>query len=374
MRNLCKRWFIPHKDNDYHPHLLHTHRAIHFSSVFVMLKVFLFVLALSIPVEAYLTSDNLVEQETRIMELINTTRENNGLNTLKQNEKLVKSATLKSVDMANRQYFAHESEEKKKLADWLEDVDYTYVTAGENLAMGVATAEEMVNAWVESSTHNANIMNGSFVEQGIHIVGGINNGWPVLYVAHHFGQPYIRNNITNSSEYDNISNLIINKESSFVDWRELDQGTILVASIKVSGDVSAVRVLAGSETITLTKSSLDLWSGSVYIDQPPKLFFNVITPPRVELLDTAGNIHTDTLSWKKLFVPEGSALNTYKLAKVVGPITHIFQYSTYFYLFFVIFFSIALLINILVEVRRQHFHIIGQTLSIIVLLVSLLFV
>jgi hypothetical protein len=49
MRQALKKYFIPHADNDYHPHILHGKRAIFYSAFFVSLKIILFIFALALP-------------------------------------------------------------------------------------------------------------------------------------------------------------------------------------------------------------------------------------------------------------------------------------------------------------------------------------
>ncbi|MBT3369059.1 MAG: hypothetical protein HN416_18090, partial [Nitrospina sp.] len=86
-----------------------------------------------------------------------------------------------------KEYFSHISPENKNVASFLREVGYDYKVAGENLAMGFTTAEEVVQAWKDSPTHYANIIDGEFNDFGIGIETGKYNKIPTVYVAAHFG-------------------------------------------------------------------------------------------------------------------------------------------------------------------------------------------
>jgi uncharacterized protein YkwD len=377
MKKHFRLWFVPYKGNDYHPHILHTHRAIYFSSFFVGLKVLLFIIAIAIPAEVYLAPDILAKEEDAIISMTNEVRRREGLPVLLENDLLKRSTTMKTVDMASREYFAHENPDGRRLPDLLEDVGYSYTMAGENLAMGVATASDILQSWTKSPKHYANIVESNFTEQGVHIVSGMSSGWPVVYVAHHFGKPGsgsggIVKSVKKGTEEAKSISLVSDK--SFLDWGRMNNGTVIAAGVTVTGDVSSGRIVAGGQIIPLVKSGDNSWTGSIYIDEKPEQFFRPMIPARIEMRDEVGIVHSETLDWRTAFVPDGSAVGTYQLAQSMGPLEGVFTVSKYFYGLFVLFFSFALLINIFVEVKRQHFHIIGQTLSVIVLLVSLLIV
>jgi len=376
MRRCLRQWFIPHKGNGYHPHLLHTHRAIHFSSVFIGLKLILFLAAISLPATAYLAPDRLAAEEQKILSLANEIREQQGVPPLRQEERLSRSATLKSHDMAAKQYFSHDGPDGRRLPDWLQDVGYGYVMAGENLAMGVASASEIVDAWVESPTHYANIVSERYEEQGIHMVSGMNHGWPVLYVTHHFGQPISGAQVkADDTVIQSGRAVAVIHEESFLDWSALDRGTVLAAGISTrGGDIISGKITTREQIIPLSQEQSGRLVGSVYIDEKPEEFFRVMTPAEIELLSSDGTTHKETLNWRRPYIPAGSAINTYKLAQRIGPLVGSFAVSKYVYALFVLIFSVALLINIFVEIRRQHVHVIGQTLSVIVLLLSLMIV
>lgn len=104
--------------------------------------------------------------------LINKERVYYGLNPLKSNEDLDRAAALKSKDMLNRGYFDHYA---FGLTPWdfITNAGYKYLYAGENLAMDFDTAEGMVNAWMVSPSHRANILNPDYQDMGVGVVKGV---------------------------------------------------------------------------------------------------------------------------------------------------------------------------------------------------------
>ncbi len=107
--------------------------------------------------------------QTRVLELVNAERAKAGLNSLKMNTELSKVATLKSQDMAKNNYFDHNSPTYGSPFDMMKKFGISYRTAGENIAMGQTTPEQVMNGWMNSSGHRANILKASFTEIGIGI-------------------------------------------------------------------------------------------------------------------------------------------------------------------------------------------------------------
>lgn len=102
-----------------------------------------------------------------VLSLVNEERSKQGLNPLKLSSKLTSIATLKSRDMADKNYFSHESPTYGSPFDMLHQYGIQYRSAGENIAAGQRTPEEVMQAWMNSSGHRANILNKNFTEIGI---------------------------------------------------------------------------------------------------------------------------------------------------------------------------------------------------------------
>lgn len=125
-----------------------------------------------------------------LISMTNSARGNNGLGTLSTNSQLTSAAYAKAQDMLANQYFAHTSPSGKTPWDFIKGAGYNYSYAGENLAIGYSSANELFNAWMASATHRQNILNPNFREIGIAVVSGTYQGAETIVVAQEFGTPY----------------------------------------------------------------------------------------------------------------------------------------------------------------------------------------
>ena len=64
--------------------------------------------------------------------------------------------------MINKNYFDHTSPTYGSPFDMMKKFGISYRTAGENIAKGQRTPQEVMNSWMNSSGHRANILNSSF--------------------------------------------------------------------------------------------------------------------------------------------------------------------------------------------------------------------
>lgn len=96
------------------------------------------------------------------------------------NDQLAKAAYDHSVDMKTDNYFSHNTPEGVTPGQRITAAGYNWKTFGENIAMGYATEQAVINAWLASEGHCKNIMNGSFKEMG---VGKEGNYWTQVFGA-----------------------------------------------------------------------------------------------------------------------------------------------------------------------------------------------
>jgi uncharacterized YkwD family protein len=109
----------------------------------------------------------LSEFEQQVVNLTNEERAKAGLPALEVDTELSKVAQAKSEDMRDNNYFAHNSPTYGSPFDMMNQFGVDYQSAGENIAKGQQTPEEVVNAWMNSEGHRKNIMNGSFTHIGV---------------------------------------------------------------------------------------------------------------------------------------------------------------------------------------------------------------
>jgi len=105
--------------------------------------------------------------ESEVIELVNAEREAQGLHPLVYDDRLAAAARDHSEDMGVQDYFSHTSLDGRTVGDRLVDAGYYYNTYGENIAAGQTTPEVVMNSWMSSSGHRANILNPNFCDIGV---------------------------------------------------------------------------------------------------------------------------------------------------------------------------------------------------------------
>lgn len=115
-----------------------------------------------------------------VLELVNSERAKIGLSALTLDSTLNAVATAHSKDMATRNFFSHTNPDGLSPFDRIKNAGVSYKTAGENIAMGQKSAEQVVNSWMNSEGHRKNILNASFTKMGL---GNVNNYWTQLFIG-----------------------------------------------------------------------------------------------------------------------------------------------------------------------------------------------
>ncbi len=437
LKRTLKKYFIPHRANHYHPHVLHTKHAIASSIFFIVLKVLVFLFAISIPAQAFLAPDVLLQQGRELIALTNQMRQENGLAALKDVTPLEHSSYARATDMDTRQYFSHTGPNGHTLEYFLNLAGYDYSEAGENLAMGFSNAPDVMQAWMKSPTHEANLANSVYQEIGIGLVEGTYQGQPTVFVAEHFGLPF--HNMDASSTpptiphhtlhipaaptYPNpsvhqqialstppapsvpplapihpfqskpvlmeritssifpVQNPIATAQQpldpydasrSFVSWQDVNSGnsTKLEIQAVVHGTATQASASVNGYTIPLHRVADSLYQASWTVPEPSDNLFRVIIAPSINLTMEDGSSWQDSIPWQSPKIVSPTPVERYFAANrwLSGSIP-IFSIVRGLYLAALIFFSIALALNIFIEIRKQHPHVIMQTGALIALLI-----
>lgn len=124
-------------------------------------------------------SGSVPAYEREVMRLVNIERAKYGLAALLLREDLCRYARIKSQDMHDSGYFSHTSPNYGSPFDMMQSFGITYSHAGENIAMGYSTPEAVVQAWMNSEGHRANIFSSSYTSLGVGYVsdGGYWTQW-----------------------------------------------------------------------------------------------------------------------------------------------------------------------------------------------------
>jgi len=124
---------------------------------------------------------SVINFEKEVVRLVNDIRKRNGLKELTYDWELSRVARYKSQDMKDNRYFSHTSPVYGSPFQMMKSFGITYRSAGENIARGQTSPEAVVNAWMNSSGHRANILNASFTHIGVGYVKD-GNYWTQMFI------------------------------------------------------------------------------------------------------------------------------------------------------------------------------------------------
>lgn len=121
------------------------------------------------------------DYEKEVIRLVNEYRVANGVNPVTEDWELSRVARFKSQDMKDNNYFSHTSPVYGSPFDMIKNFGITYKSAGENIAKGQINPEAVVDAWMNSAGHRANILNASYNKIG---VGYVSKGkyWTQMFI------------------------------------------------------------------------------------------------------------------------------------------------------------------------------------------------
>ena len=83
------------------------------------------------------------------------------------NGRLFDAAAGHAQDMATNNYFSHVSQDGRTFSQRITNAGYAWSTVAENIAAGQGTVAQVMDGWLQSPGHCANIMNGNYTEIGV---------------------------------------------------------------------------------------------------------------------------------------------------------------------------------------------------------------
>ena len=119
---------------------------------------------------------------SRVAALVNAERAKYGLSALTVDTKVQQAALVRAKETA--QSFSHTRPNGSSFSTALTEAGVSYRTAGENIAYGQTTPQQVMNAWMNSSGHRANILNANYTTIGVGYT--VINGtayWAQLFTA-----------------------------------------------------------------------------------------------------------------------------------------------------------------------------------------------
>ena len=120
--------------------------------------------------------------EAEVVRLVNEVRVKNGLSQLSHDWQLSRVARYKSQDMKDKNYFSHTSPTYGSPFQMMKSFGISYRSAGENIAKGYATPKAVVDGWMNSPGHRANILNKGFTHIGVGYVAE-GNYWTQMFIS-----------------------------------------------------------------------------------------------------------------------------------------------------------------------------------------------
>ena len=177
-------YFLPHESNNYRARTLHRSYLIFYLVLLILLQTaFPYIRRFQGNVLGYAT-DITIE---KILDLINNERKKYNLSPLSPSAQLNTAATAKASDMFDKNYWAHISPTGTTPWQFISHTGYRYIYAGENLAKSFDKSDEVVEAWMRSPSHRANILKPEYSEIGLAVMNGKLNGEETTLVVEQFG-------------------------------------------------------------------------------------------------------------------------------------------------------------------------------------------
>ena len=213
-------WFLPHKDTHQKATLISWEGMVIYILLFMLLQVSFHIAGFLSP-GILGTSSNITQAQ--IIELTNKEREKVGLAPLVANTALDTAAKDKAANIFSENYWAHFAPSGKTPWDFILGSGYKFSFAGENLAKNFYSPDEVVKAWMDSSTHKENLLNPRYKDIGIAVEDGILNGQKTTLVVQMFGT---------TTAFANIPTVKVAGQNLTVSKQEYESTPALVASVQ----------------------------------------------------------------------------------------------------------------------------------------------
>ena len=125
----------------------------------------------------------------QMLAAVNRERVGRGLAPLRRHPRIDEAAQAHANDMLGRRYYSHDTPERKTAIDRIQAMGYRAKYAGENIARGQYSVDEVMKGWMESPTHRDHILSPMFNDVGFGLAFGRNpGGFEILWVQN-FGRP-----------------------------------------------------------------------------------------------------------------------------------------------------------------------------------------
>lgn len=184
VRRHVKMAVVPHKANQFRPHLVRRHG----------IAALLVIVAISVFGSNWWSTGSVLGDTADItsitlFESTNVKRTERHMAALKYSEELSNAAFMKASDMFRQQYWAHQAPNGATPWQWFAKAGYNYAYAGENLAKNFRSTNTAMNAWMSSDKHRDNILSYDYTDVGFAVVDGVLGGKQTTLIVAMFGRP-----------------------------------------------------------------------------------------------------------------------------------------------------------------------------------------
>jgi uncharacterized protein YkwD len=180
-----KHFILPSENNNYKSRFLQSNVLLYCVVLILALKIVAILVSINIPQNIFFADITKSVLENSV----NQTRQSLGLQPLSENQKLDEAAQLKAENMVQDEYFNHVSPSGVTPWAWFLKAGYNYKYAGENLAIGFYDSQEVYDAWLNSPSHKANIVDPNYTEVGTAVLSGFGQDGKTIVVVQEFGSP-----------------------------------------------------------------------------------------------------------------------------------------------------------------------------------------
>ena len=236
LKNTLRHLFLPRESNNHRAKFLH-HQSLFLATLLLLVSSFVLSEIRVVSPQILGISHNVTLDELFL--ITNQKRLENNLPALKLNSELSLAASKKAEDMFAKDYWAHNSPDGTTPWKFIKDSGYSYIYAGENLARGFTSGSEVVNAWMDSSTHRLNLLSVNYEDVGLAVVTGKLGGEETVLVVQEFGgrREFLAQKPVVASESSDISKAPTKQVAGKLPQANIEQKP-LVNSIDFTSDAS----------------------------------------------------------------------------------------------------------------------------------------
>lgn len=197
MYNALHHLLVPSHKNNFRARALHLDVL---TGILVLFTIFSF--TFSRPAVLGIATDVTIQ---RLLDRTNEERRNAGLGNLSLNNQLSSAAQGKAQHMFTNNYWDHFAPDGTSPWDFINNSGYKYKFAGENLAYNYMFSDDVVNAWMNSPSHRANILRSEYTEVGFAVQNGNLLGEDTTLIVQMFGTPQQSNQIVPVAQAEEIA-------------------------------------------------------------------------------------------------------------------------------------------------------------------------